>query len=152
MEVLVRGSRFRLGKIDDRLEILDGYLKVFLDIDTVIKIIREEDEPKPVLMSTFELTERQAEAVLNLRLRNLRRLEEMALEKEQRGLRKEKKALEQLLADPAAASGASGRGDARRGRDLGGGRAGPSAGPSSVPHRCWMRQRWKCRSSDCRSP
>ncbi len=102
MEVLVRGSRFRLGKIDDRLEILDGYLKVFLDIDTVIKIIREEDEPKPVLMSTFELTERQAEAVLNLRLRNLRRLEEMALEKEQRGLRKEKKALEQLLGDPAA--------------------------------------------------
>jgi len=101
MEVLVRGSRFRLAKIDDRLEILDGYLKIFLDIDTVIRIIREEDEPKPVLMSTFELSERQAEAVLNLRLRNLRRLEEMALEKERKALRKEKKELESLLADPA---------------------------------------------------
>ena len=100
MEVLIRGSRFRLGKIDDRLEILDGYLKIFLDIDKVIRIIREEDEPKPVLMSTFELSERQAEAVLNLRLRNLRRLEEMALDKEQRGLRREKKQLETLLADP----------------------------------------------------
>jgi topoisomerase-4 subunit A len=100
MEVLVRGSRFRLGKIEDRLEILDAYLKIFLDIDRVIRIIREEDEPKPVLMQTFELNERQAEAVLNLRLRNLRRLEEMALEKERKGLRKEKKELEALLADP----------------------------------------------------
>ncbi len=101
MEVLVRGSRFRLGKIDDRLEILDGYLKIFLDIDTVIRIIREADEPRPVLMVTFELSERQAEAVLNLRLRNLRRLEEMALEREQKGLKKEKRELEALLASPA---------------------------------------------------
>jgi topoisomerase IV subunit A len=101
LEVLVRGSRFRLGKIDDRLEILEGYLRIFLDIDRVIRIIREEDEPKPVLMATFELSERQAEAVLNLRLRNLRRLEEMALEKERKGLRREKKELETLLASPA---------------------------------------------------
>ncbi len=100
LEVLVRRSRFRLGKIDDRLEILDAYLRIFLDIDRVIRIIREEDEPRPVLMATFELNERQAEAVLNLRLRNLRRLEEMALQKEQKALTKERRDLAALLADP----------------------------------------------------
>jgi topoisomerase-4 subunit A len=101
LDVLVRRSRFRLGKIDDRLEILEAYLEIFLDIDRVIRIIREEDEPKPVLMATFELNERQAEAVLNLRLRNLRKLEEMALEKERKALAKERRELAALLADPA---------------------------------------------------
>ena len=79
MEVLVRRSRHRLAKVLDRLEVLEGYLKAFLDLDVVIRIIREEDEPKPALMARFALTDRQAEAILNLRLRNLRRLEEKEL-------------------------------------------------------------------------
>jgi topoisomerase-4 subunit A len=99
MEVLVRRSQFRLTKIADRLEVVQGYLKAFLDIDRVIKIIREEDEPRPALMAAFELTERQAEAILNLRLRNLRRLEEMELKKEERALGKEQRELQALLAD-----------------------------------------------------
>jgi topoisomerase IV subunit A len=97
MVVLLRRSRFRLGRILDRLEILDGYLKAFVDIDRVIRIIREEDEPKPELMRAFELTERQAEAILNLRLRHLRRLEEQALRKEQKKLQAERRELEALL-------------------------------------------------------
>ncbi len=99
MEVLVRRSRFRLTKIADRLEVVQGYLKAFLDIDRVIKIIREEDEPRPALMTAFDLTERQVEAILNLRLRNLRRLEEMELKKEERALGKEQRELQALLAD-----------------------------------------------------
>ncbi|WP_027134039.1 DNA topoisomerase IV subunit A [Geminicoccus roseus] len=100
MIVLERRSRYRLGKIEDRLHILEGYLKAFLDIDEVIRIIREEDEPKPALMKRFELTEIQAEAILNLRLRNLRRLEEMDLRKEHADLEAEKAKLDRLLADP----------------------------------------------------
>ena len=99
MEVLTRRSRFRLRKIEERLEILEGYLKAFLDIDEVIRIIRESDEPKPELMAAFELSERQAEAVLNLRLRNLRKLEEMELKKEKRTLSAERKNLKTLLGD-----------------------------------------------------
>ena len=99
MEVLVRRSRHRFGKIEDRLLILDGYLKAFLDIDEVIRIIRESDDPKPDLMARFDLVERQAEAILNLRLRNLRKLEEFELERERKALRKERRELETLLAD-----------------------------------------------------
>ncbi|MCB2010699.1 MAG: DNA topoisomerase IV subunit A [Geminicoccaceae bacterium] len=99
MEVLVRRSNFRLGKIEDRLEILDGYLKAYLDIDEVIRIIRESDEPKPELMARFELSERQAEAVLNLRLRNLRKLEEMELKNEKKALIAERRELRALLGD-----------------------------------------------------
>ena len=99
MDVLVRRSNYRLGRIDDRLEILEGYLKAYLDIDEVIRIIRESDEPKPELMARFELSERQAEAVLNLRLRNLRKLEEMELKKERRELLAERKELKALLGD-----------------------------------------------------
>ncbi|MGF1476266.1 MAG: DNA topoisomerase IV subunit A [Geminicoccaceae bacterium] len=99
MEILVRRSRFRLAKIEDRLEVLDGYLKAFLDIDRVIQIIRENDQPRPILMAEFELTERQAEAILNLRLRQLRKLEEMELIKERKALRAERKDLNALLAD-----------------------------------------------------
>jgi topoisomerase-4 subunit A len=99
MEVLIRRSRHRLGKIEDRLEILDGYLTIFLDIDRVIKIIRESDEPKPELMEAFSLSDRQAEAILNLRLRNLRRLEEMELKRERTRLGRERKELNALLAD-----------------------------------------------------
>ena len=100
MMVLERRSRHRLSKIDDRLHILEGYLKAFLDIDEVIRIIREEDEPKPALVARFEITEIQADAILNLRLRNLRRLEEMDLRKEHATLDAEKDRLTRLLADP----------------------------------------------------
>ena len=80
--VLVRRSKFRLAKIDHRLEVLDGYLIVYLNIDKVIKIIREKDEPKPALMKAFKLTDVQAEAILNMRLRSLRKLEEMEIRRE----------------------------------------------------------------------
>ena len=72
------------AKIADRLELLDGYIIAFLNLDRVIEIIRTEDEPKPVMMAEFGLTDRQAEAILNMRLRSLRKLEEMELRQEQR--------------------------------------------------------------------
>ena len=80
--VLVRRSKFRLAKIDHRLEVLDGYLIVYLNIDKVINIIREKDEPKPALMKAFKLSDVQAEAILNMRLRSLRKLEEMEIRRE----------------------------------------------------------------------
>ncbi|MCK0195685.1 DNA topoisomerase IV subunit A [Ancylobacter sp. 6x-1] len=97
-EVLVRRSRFRLGQIEHRLEVLGGYLVAYLNLDEVIRIIREEDEPKPVLMATFELTDVQAEAILNMRLRSLRKLEEFEIRKEHDGLTEEKAGIEALLA------------------------------------------------------
>jgi len=96
-EVLLRRSRYRLGQIEHRLEVLGGYLVAYLNLDKVIKIIRKEDEPKPVLMKTFKLSDVQAEAILNMRLRNLRRLEEMEIRTEDRALRAEKKSIEDLL-------------------------------------------------------
>ncbi|MGH1478211.1 MAG: DNA topoisomerase IV subunit A [Geminicoccales bacterium] len=99
MEVLIRRTNFRLGKIDDRLEVLEAYRIAYLNLDEVIRIIREEDEPKAELMKTFELNDRQAEAILNMRLRNLRKLEEMAIVKEQKQLRAERKELKALLKD-----------------------------------------------------
>ncbi|MFO1048338.1 MAG: DNA topoisomerase IV subunit A [Geminicoccaceae bacterium] len=99
LEVLVRRSRHRLTKVLDRLEVLEGYLKAFLDLDEVIRIIRYEDEPKPRLMERFALTDRQAEAILNLRLRNLRQLEEMELNAERLRLLEERESLEALLAE-----------------------------------------------------
>jgi topoisomerase-4 subunit A len=95
--VLQRRSRFRLNQIDKRLEILRGMLIVYLDLDTVIRIIREEDEPKAELMRHFELTEVQAEAILNTRLRSLRKLEEMELKRELDQLVVEKGQIESLL-------------------------------------------------------
>ena len=80
--VLLRRSRFRLDKIAQRLEVLDGYLIVYLNIDEVIRIIREKEEPKPALMRRFKLSDMQAEAVLNMRLRSLRRLEEEGMRTE----------------------------------------------------------------------
>ena len=85
--VLRRRSQHRLDKIADRLELLGGYLIAFLNLDRVIEIIRTEDEPKPVMIAEFELTDRQAEAILNMRLRSLRRLEEMEIRKERDGAR-----------------------------------------------------------------
>ena len=95
--VLQRRSRFRLGQIERRLEILGGLLIVYLDLDEVIRIIREEDEPKAALMKRFELTEVQANAILDTRLRSLRRLEEMELKREFEALTKEKEGIEGLL-------------------------------------------------------
>ncbi|SLN44321.1 DNA topoisomerase IV subunit A [Oceanibacterium hippocampi] len=97
--VLVRRSRNRLEKIEHRLEVLAGYLVVYLNLDEVIRIIREEDHPKASLMETFSLTDVQAEAILNMRLRSLRRLEEMELRREFDELSAEKGLLEALLAD-----------------------------------------------------
>jgi topoisomerase-4 subunit A len=96
-DVLVRRSTHRLEKIAARLEVLDGYLIVYLDLDKVIKIIRTEDEPKPKLIKAFKLTEVQAEAILNMRLRSLRKLEEMEIRREHESLTKEQKELKKLL-------------------------------------------------------
>lgn len=97
-EVLVRRSRHRLAAIERRLEILGGYLVAYLNIDEVIRIIREEDEPKPALMARFSLTDLQAESILNMRLRSLRKLEEFEIRTEFDGLTKEKAEIEALLA------------------------------------------------------
>jgi topoisomerase IV subunit A len=96
-EVLLRRSRHRLAAIEHRLEVLGGYLVAYLNIDKVIKIIREEDEPKPVLTKRFKLSDVQAEAILNMRLRNLRRLEEIEIKREDKSLREEKGEIEKLL-------------------------------------------------------
>src|SRR5579862_7087897 len=95
--VLERRSNFRLQKIAARLEVLEGYLAAYLNLDKVIKIIRTEDEPKPKLMKAFDLTENQAEAILNMRLRSLRKLEEMEIRGEHAELTKEQKELTRLL-------------------------------------------------------
>ena len=97
--VLVRRSRHRLAKIEHRLEVLAGMLVVFLNLDEVIRIIREEDEPKEVLAKTFELSDVQVNYILDTRLRSLRRLEEMELKRENDALRKEKAEVEALIAD-----------------------------------------------------
>ena len=95
------GRTTRIGKIDDRLELLDGFLIAFLNLDRVIEIIRTEDEPKAVMIAEFALTDRQAEAILNMRLRSLRRLEEMEIGKERAELAKEREELAELVESPA---------------------------------------------------
>ena len=101
IEVLVRRSQVRIGKIDDRTELLDGFLAAFLNLDRVIEIIRTEDEPKPVLVAEFSLSDRQAEAILNMRLRSLRKLEEMEIGREREALAKERDELSRLIESPA---------------------------------------------------
>ena len=101
IEVLLRRSRHRLEAIDARLELLEGYIIAFLNLDRVIAIIRAEDEPKPVLMEEFQLTDRQAEAILNMRLRSLRKLEEMELKRERDKLAAEREGLVKLIESPA---------------------------------------------------
>jgi topoisomerase IV subunit A len=98
-EVLVRRSGHRLEAIARRLEILDGYIKVFLNLDKVIRIIRHEDNPKEQLIATFTLSDVQAEAILNIRLRALRKLEEMEIRNEHKKLLAEQKGLQALLKD-----------------------------------------------------
>jgi topoisomerase-4 subunit A len=101
IEVLVNRSRYRLGRIDDRIELLDGYLIAFLNLDRIIQIIREEDEPKAMMMAEFGLTDRQAEAILNMRLRSLRKLEEIEIRKERESLEQERAELAKLIDSPA---------------------------------------------------
>jgi topoisomerase-4 subunit A len=96
-----RRLRFRLERVEERLHVLDGLLIAFLNIDEVIRIIRREDEPRPVLMKKFRLTEVQAEAILNLRLRNLAKLEEMKIRGEQQELAAERDRLDKILRSPA---------------------------------------------------
>ncbi|KEO53968.1 DNA topoisomerase IV subunit A [Thioclava pacifica] len=97
-EVLIRRSQHRMDKIDARLEVLEGYIIAFLNLDRVIEIIRYEDDPKSMLMAEFELSDVQAEAILNMRLRSLRKLEEMELKRERDALIEERAGLEDLLA------------------------------------------------------
>jgi len=99
--VLVRRAQHRISKIDDRLELVAGYIIAFLNLDRIIEIIRTEDEPKPVMIAEFVLTDRQAEAILNMRLRSLRRLEEMELKREQADLTAEREELAKLVESPA---------------------------------------------------
>ncbi|MEO5587362.1 MAG: DNA topoisomerase IV subunit A [Novosphingobium sp.] len=101
IDILLRRTQHRLDKIAARLELLEGYIIAFLNLDRIIEIIRTEDEPKPVMMSEFGLTDRQAEAILNMRLRSLRRLEEMELRKEHSTLLQEQEELQKLLDSPA---------------------------------------------------
>ena len=94
--ILLRKIKYRLGKINARLEVLEGYLIAYLNLDEIIRIIREEDEPKAMLMAQFKLTDTQAEAILNMKLRNLRKLDEAQINDEHSNLLAEKEALEIL--------------------------------------------------------
>ena len=98
-DVLIRRSKFNLKKIDHRLEVLEGYIVAFLNLDRVIEIIRNENDPKLTLITEFELSDTQAEAILNMRLRSLRKLEEIELRKEHEVLLIERANLEDLLND-----------------------------------------------------
>ena len=101
-ETVTRRTRFKLQKVDDRIHILEGRQAVLLNIDKVIKIIRESDEPKPALIAAFRLSDRQAEDILEIRLRQLARLEAIKIEQELAELRNEKTTLQNLLDDPSA--------------------------------------------------
>ena len=144
IEVLVRRSQHRLAKIDDRLELLEGYLIAFLNLDRVIEIIRTEDEPKPVMIAEFALTDRQAEAILNMRLRSLRKLEEMQLRSERDELDEEREELDKLIESPA-------RQRTRLKKDLtalrdalrAGDRARPAPHPDRGSRRRRARSRWR---------
>ena len=101
IEILQRRTQHRLDQIARRLELVEGYIIAFLNLDRVIEIIRYEDEPKPMMMAEFGLTDRQTEAILNMRLRSLRKLEEMQLKQEKDDLLAEQDELEKLLGSPA---------------------------------------------------
>ncbi|MFV0643740.1 MAG: DNA topoisomerase IV subunit A [Sphingomonadaceae bacterium] len=101
IDILQRRTRHRLDRIALRLELVEGYIAAYLNLDRVIEIIRTEDEPKPIMMEEFSLTDRQAEAILNMRLRSLRKLEEMQLRQERDDLLKEQEELQKLLDSPA---------------------------------------------------
>ncbi|HEY6334858.1 MAG TPA: DNA topoisomerase IV subunit A [Alphaproteobacteria bacterium] len=98
-DVLIRRSKFRLGKIEERIEILEGFRIAYLNIDSVIRIIREEDDPKAKMMRKWKLTDNQVEAILNMRLRALRKLEEIAIADEHKKLSTERAEIKGLLRD-----------------------------------------------------
>src|SRR5476651_544055 len=100
-DVLVRRSKHRLAAIEHRLEVLGGFLIAYLNLDKVIKIIRKEDEPKPVLMKTFKISDVQADAILNMRLRNLRKLEEIEIRAEEKALKEERTKIKSLIGSTA---------------------------------------------------
>ena len=100
-DVLVRRSKHRLAAIEHRVEVLGGFLVAYLNLDKVIKIIRKEDEPKPVLMKTFKISDVQADAILNMRLRNLRKLEEMEIRSEEKELKEERTKIKSLIGSEA---------------------------------------------------
>jgi topoisomerase-4 subunit A len=128
-EVLLRRSAHRLAAIEKRLEILDGFLKVFLNLDEVIRIIREEDDAKAGLIRAFTLTDNQAEAILNMRLRSLRRLEELEIRKEHRALTKELRDLQALVNSEALRwKKISGELEETRAKFAGGATAAPDLG------------------------
>jgi topoisomerase-4 subunit A len=102
VETVTRRTRHRLGKVDDRIHILEGRQLVLLNIDAVIRIIRESDEPRPALVAAFGLSDRQAEDILEIRLRQLARLEAIRIEQELAGLRTEREQLAALLGSEAA--------------------------------------------------
>ena len=95
-DVLIKGQ-FRLNQIKDRMELLSGYLIVYVNLDEVIKIIREEDEPKNKLIKKYDLTENQANSILNMRLRSLRKLEEIKIKEEFDSLKVEKSNLNKII-------------------------------------------------------
>jgi topoisomerase-4 subunit A len=101
IDIIQRRAQHRLDKIASRLELVEGYIIAYLNLDRIIEIIRTEDEPKAVMMAEFNLTDRQAEAILNMRLRSLRKLEEMELKQERDDLLAERDELEKLLESPA---------------------------------------------------
>src|SRR5213076_1165513 len=101
IETVRRRLQHRYDQVNSRLHILDGYLIAFLNVDEVIKIIRREDEPKPVLMKRFGLSDLQAEAILELRLRYLNKLQEMEIRGEQKKLQDERADLEKILSSKA---------------------------------------------------
>ena len=100
-DVLLRVTKHRLGKIAERLNVLKGYMIVFLNLDEIIAIIREEDDPRAVMKKRWDLNDAQVDAILNMRLRSLRRLEEIAIRKEIEGLEGEQKSLKALIKDKA---------------------------------------------------
>src|SRR5450432_4202685 len=100
-DVLVRRTKNRLAAIEHRLEVLGGFLIAYLNLDKVIKIIRKEDEPKPVLMKTFKISDVQADAILNMRLRNLRKLEEIEIRAEEKALKEERTKIKSLIGSTA---------------------------------------------------
>jgi topoisomerase-4 subunit A len=99
MEGLKRRTSYRLEKIARRIEVLEGYLHVYVHLDEVIRVIREDDDPKATMMRRWKLSDRQVEAILEMRLRALRRLDEVAIRKEHRALKEEGKELRLLLKD-----------------------------------------------------
>ena len=112
-----RRTQHRLQKVLDRIHILEGRQLVLLNIDEVIRIIRKSDEPKPALIEQFKLSDRQADDILDLRLRQLARLEAIKIEQELKELREDQGKLEDILGSPAALKRTRDQGDRGRRQD-----------------------------------